>query len=81
MAKVINQKEENVWALISSQYSPGEKKREEEANTKHLSVLRSIQGSDLRETLFHLTSGFVAIGTWLGWSMKDNTCLLRQELL
>ena len=51
MAKVINQKEENVWPLIiSSQCSPGEEKEEEKASTEHVSVFHSIQDNDLRQT-------------------------------
>ena len=48
MPKVINEKEENVWPLISaSTPSPGEEKGEED---KHVSAWHSLQGNDLRET-------------------------------
>ena len=42
--KVVNEKEENVWTLISaSTPSPGEKKGEED---KHVSVLHSVSPPD-----------------------------------
>ena len=45
--KVINEKEENVWPLISPSSTPGEKKGEED---KHVSGLHQLPGNDLRET-------------------------------